>query len=152
MNRRKLREHLFKLIYLGAFNKDEEMPRQIEMYFDEEHTSDGEGDEPVSDEDREFLKERWKEVNVHIPEIDEVLNHTAHGWKTDRFASCDLAALRLAVFEMLYDETIPDGVAINEAVELAKKYGGDSSPAFVNGVLGEIERDKVKKEKEHEES
>lgn len=150
MTRRKLREHLFKLIYLGAFNSEEEMPRQIEMYFNEKISMDGEGEEVVLDDDREFLKNRWQEVTEKIPAIDEVLNSTAHGWKTDRFASCDLAALRLAVYEMLYDESIPDGVAINEAVELAKKYGGDSSPAFVNGVLGEIERNKVKKEEDHE--
>ena len=152
MTRRKLREHLFKLVYLGAFNGDEEMPRQIDMYFDEDHSTDGEGEEPVSEEDREFLRKRWREVSLHIEEIDQVLNQTAHGWKTDRFASCDLAVLRLAVFEMLYDETIPDGVAINEAVELAKKYGGSSSPAFVNGVLGEIERNKVKEAEDNENS
>ena len=133
MNRRKLRERLFKLIYLYAFNGIDAMPEQIDLYF--------EGlDEVVWDEDRTFLRDRFFRITEKIPEIDARLNETARGWKTNRFGSCDLAILRLAVYEMLYDEQIPQGVAINEAVELAKTYGGDESPAFVNGILGEIAR------------
>ncbi len=109
------------------------MPEQIDLYF--------EGlDEVVWDEDRTFLRDRFFRITEKIPEIDARLNETARGWKTNRFGSCDLAILRLAVYEMLYDEQIPQGVAINEAVELAKTYGGDESPAFVNGILGEIAR------------
>ena len=117
MSRRKLREHLFKLVYLNAFNSSGDMPLQLSLYF---------------------------EMNPEIsPEaIDNLLNQTARGWKTNRFASCDLAILRVAVFEMKFDKSgqVPDGVAINEAVELAKLYGGDESPAFINGILGEIAR------------
>ena len=61
----------------------------------------------------------------------------AKGWKTGRMGKAELAILRLAVYEMKYDEDVPVKVAINEAVELAKKFGGDESPAFVNGILGE---------------
>ena len=108
MNRRKLREHLFKLIYLYAFNSIDAMPEQIDLYF--------EGlDEVVWDEDRTFLRDRFFRITEKIPEIDARLNETARGWKTNRFGSCDLAILRLAVYEMLYDEQIPQGVAINEA-------------------------------------
>ena len=70
-----------------------------------------------------------------VPKLDERLNQVAEGWKTKRMGKADLAILRLALYEMLYDESIPVKVAINEAVELAKKFGGDDSPSFVNGIL-----------------
>ena len=73
-----------------------------------------------------------------MPEIDGILNENAKGWKTTRMNKVDLTILRLAVFEIRWDEEIPVGVAINEAVELAKKFSGEESPAFVNGVLGKI--------------
>lgn len=132
MSRRKLREHLFKLVFLCAFNSDAEMPEQTDLYLD--------GISGLTDEEREFLKDRLMKVRERIGEIDEMLNSTARGWKTSRFNSCDLAVLRVAVYEMKYDESIPDGVAINEAVELAKLYGGDESPSFINGILGELSR------------
>ena len=132
MSRRKLREHLFKLVYLYAFNPPEGMEEQVALYLD--------SIDKLSDEDREYLSRRYAEIAGKINSIDSVLNRTAKGWKTNRFASCDLAILRVAVYEMKYDERIPDGVAINEAVELAKMYGGDESPSFINGILGEIAR------------
>ena len=132
MSRRKLREHLFKLVFLCAFHTEAGIPEQASLYL--------EGISDLSEEEVAFLKERLENVRDHIPEIDEMLNSTARGWKTSRFNSCDLAVLRVAVFEMKFDETIPDGVAINEAVELAKRYGGDESPSFINGILGELSR------------
>jgi N utilization substance protein B len=132
VSRRKLREHLFKLIYLTAFNSSEEMPEQAKLYLD--------GIEDLDEKDRAFLEQRWQAVSSKEKEIDDILNSTARGWKTSRFGSCDLAILRVAVYEMKYDDTIPEGVAINEAVELAKQYGGNESPAFINGILGEISR------------
>ncbi len=132
MSRRKLREHLFKLVFLCAFHSEEGIPEQASLYL--------EGITDLSEEDMHFLRGRLEQIRAHIPEIDELLNSTARGWKTSRFNSCDLAVLRVAVFEMRYDESIPDGVAINEAVELAKRYGGDESPSFINGILGELSR------------
>ncbi len=106
------------------------MPEQLALYLD--------SIEGLTEEDRAFLLQRYAEVHDRIPEIDRMLNDTARGWKTDRFASCDLAILRVACYELLFDDAIPEGVAINEAVELAKQYGGDESPSFINGILGEI--------------
>ena len=89
---------------------------------------------------------QWKDVEV-IHElidnevgshIDEMLNEHVTGWKTSRMNKVDLSILRLAVYEMKYDEDVPVGVAINEAVELAKKYSGDEGPAFINGVLARL--------------
>ena len=132
LSRRKLREHLFKLVYLYAFNVEEDMQEQVKLYLDGIHDLD--------DEDRAYLETTYPDIAGHIPEIDELLTRTAKGWKTNRFASCDLALLRLAVYEMRYTDHVPEGVAINEAVELAKLYGGDESPSFINGILGEISR------------
>jgi N utilization substance protein B len=119
-------------MYLTAFNSSEEMPEQAKLYLD--------GIEDLDEKDRAFLEQRWQAVSSKEKDIDDLLNSTARGWKTSRFGSCDLAILRVAVYEMKYDDTIPEGVAINEAVELAKQYGGSESPAFINGILGEIAR------------
>lgn len=73
-----------------------------------------------------------------LEEIDADLNQKAKGWSTDRMGKVDLTILRLAIYEIRYDEEVPTGVAINEAVELAKKFGQDSSPAFINGVLAKF--------------
>ena len=130
MNRRKIREHLFKLVFIFSFTLEKDMEEQIRLYLD--------GIEDLEEQDRRTIEERFRAVCVKVPEIDAMLNATAKGWKTDRFGSADLAIMRVAVYEMLFDEKIPEGVAINEAVELAKKYGGDESPAFINGILGKI--------------
>ena len=130
MNRRKIREHLFKLVFIFSFTPEKDMEEQIRLYLD--------GIEDLEEQDRRTIEERFRAVCVKVPEIDAMLNATARGWKTDRFGSADLAIMRVAVYEMLFDEKIPEGVAINEAVELAKKYGGDESPAFINGILGKI--------------
>lgn len=74
----------------------------------------------------------------HIDEIDLKINEISDGWKTSRMAKVDLAIIRLAVYEVLLDDDVPTGVAINEAVELAKQFGTDDSPSFVNGVLAKI--------------
>lgn len=147
MTRSKLREHLFKLVYLDAFNTSDEMPEQVELYLQDASGDDEESDgNKISDKDREFLKMRWAAVASKLDEIDALLNSTARGWKTSRFPSCDLAILRVAVYEMVYDDSIPVGVSINEAVELAKKYGGNESPSFINGVLGQIAKNLPEKE------
>ena len=106
------------------------MEEQIRLYLD--------GIEDLEEQDRRTIEERFRAVCGKVPETDAILNATTKGWKTDRIGSADLAIMRVAVYEMLFDEKIPEGVAINEAVELAKKYGGDESPAFINGILGKI--------------
>lgn len=142
LGRRKLREHLFRIIFMAAFRDAGEMEEQTELYLDA--ACDAEDEEralgEMGEEDRAYLKERCGLVRSRLSEIDGLLNSAAHGWKTKRFGKCDLAILRIAVYELKFDETIPEGVAINEAVELAKKYGGQESPSFINGVLGEIAR------------
>ena len=71
-------------------------------------------------------------------EIDALLNTVSEGWKTSRMNRVDLTIMRLAVYEIKWDEDVPTGVAINEAVELAKKYSSDDGPSFVNGILAKV--------------
>lgn len=133
MKRRELREHVFQLLFRVEFNSREEMDEQVGMYFDGVRE-----EEPLAEKDETYISEKYKKIVEKIPEIDEMLNASAKGWKTSRMGRVDLTILRLAVYEMKFDEDIPEKVAINEAVELSKKFGGDESPAFVNGVLAHV--------------
>ena len=136
MGRRELREHIFKLLFMAEFNAPEEMPEQLVLYF--------EGMEELEEKNQAYIEEKYARVREHVPEIDEQINKTSTGWKTKRMNRVDLTALRLAVYEMEYDEDVPTGVAINEAVEIAKKFGGEDSGSFVNGILGRLSADLLK--------
>ena len=130
MGRSELRKHIFRMLFLIEFNGEDEMPEQAELYLD-----DMEG---LSDKDRAYITAKHAKVVERIKEIDDILNTHTTGWKTSRMNKVDLSILRLAVYEMKWDDEIPVGVAINEAVELAKKYSGDEGPSFVNGVLARL--------------
>ena len=142
MKRSEIRETIFRLLFMKHFNSRKDMDEQVSLYLDD--LKKGVVEEKysafVSPEDEAYIRDKLGKIMDRIPEIDELLNRTARGCKTTHMGSADLAALRLAVYEIRYDDDIPDGVAINEAVELAKRYGEDNSGAFVNGILGEIAR------------
>lgn len=130
MGRRELREHVFQLLFMTEFNNSEEMNGQKDLFFSEV--------ENLKEKDQMYIEDKYKKIQECLPKIDELLNETSKGWKTSRMGKVDLTILRLAVYELLYDEDVPAGVAINEAVELAKKFGGNDSPSFINGVLGKL--------------
>lgn len=131
MSRRELRERIFKLLFRVEFNQREEMPEQTELFFEEEENR-------TDAADMGYITHKFNGILEKLEEIDAALNHKVEGWNTQRMGKVDLTILRLAVYEILFDEEIPTGVAINEAVELAKKFGQDSSPSFVNGVLAKF--------------
>ena len=133
MGRREMREHIFKLLFLGEFNETAEMPEQIQLYFD--------GLSDLQPTEQAYMENKYALVKEHLEEIDELLNEKSAGWKTKRMSKVDLNILRLAVYEMKYDEDVPVKVAINEAVEISKSFGGDDSASFVNGILGKIARE-----------
>ena len=130
MVRTELREHIFKMLFQIEFNETEEMPSHMKYYFDTL--------EDAAEKDKQYIQKKYEAVVSHVPEIDRIINDSARGCKTGRMNKVDLTILRLAVYELKWDEEIPVGVAINEAVELAKKFSGDEGPAFVNGVLGKV--------------
>ena len=130
MIRSELREHIFKTLFQIEFNETEEMPDRLQYYLDTI------GD--AKEKDKEYIRQKYEAVVSHVKEIDALLNEAARGWKTSRMNKVDLTILRLAVYEMRWDEDVPGKVAINEAVELAKRFGGEGSSSFVNGVLGKL--------------
>ena len=147
MTRRELREHCFKMLFsVDFYTTGEEAKAQMQQYFQSPEEDDTAEDGSLQvvhkvaagEKDREYLSTRTADVVDKIEEIDAKIDEVAAGWKTKRMGKVELTILRLAVYEMLYDDTIPEKVSVNEAVELAKKFGGNESPAFVNGVLAKF--------------
>lgn len=130
MTRREIREHIFKILFRAEFFDREEFKEQLSLCFQEI------GD--IGHNDAEYLTRKTDDICLHLDEIDTLINEHVEKWKTSRMAKAELAIIRLAVYEMKYEEEIPVSVAINEAVELAKIYGSDNGAAFVNGVLAKL--------------
>ncbi|MGN1166248.1 MAG: transcription antitermination factor NusB [Lachnospiraceae bacterium] len=130
MKRTELRDHIFKMVFGMEFNEEGNMPEQMELYFEQL--------EDAKEKDLEYIKTKSQNIAEKITEIDALINGAAKGWKTTRMNKVDLSILRLAVYEMKWDDDIPEGVAIDEAVELAKKYSSEDGPSFVNGVLAKL--------------
>ena len=128
MSRRSARKNAFFLLFQMDFSEAAEFEQVKEIFFAEK-------EEPVEEADKAFILSEVEGVHEHMAEIDGLIEQSAKGWDLSRMNKVDLAILRLAVYEMKYGET-PIGVAINEAVELAKKFSSDEAPAFINGVLG----------------
>lgn len=130
MSRTELREHIFRMLFRVEFNNAEEMKEQEQFYFEELEEATG--------KDQEYILNKYRAIDEKKEEIDKLLNEVTEGWKTTRMNRVDLTILRLATYEIKWDEDVPTGVAINEAVELAKKYSSDDGPSFVNGVLAKV--------------
>lgn len=130
MTRREIRELIFKMVFRVEFHTEEEIPEQLRLFMD--------ALDQASEKDRAYIEHKVEDLLAHLTEIDEIIDASATNWKTSRMAKVELTLIRLAVYEMKFEEGVPTGVAINEAVELAKAYGEDNSPAFVNGVLARI--------------
>ncbi len=130
MTRRELRENVFKMLFRVEFHEEGEMNGQLGM-MDEEL-------ENIKEADAAYINNKCSDIIAKIPEIDEAINASTTGWKTSRMSKVDLSIIRLAVYEIKYEEDVPEKVAINEAIELAKLYGTDNSASFVNGVLAKF--------------
>ena len=130
MGRTELREHIFRMLFRIEFNSAEEMKEQEGFYFEDLEEATG--------KDQEYILDKYRAIVEKKEEIDTLLNEVSEGWKTTRMNRVDLTIMRLAVYEIKWDEDVPTGVAINEAVELAKKYSSDDGPSFVNGILAKV--------------
>ena len=129
MTRREFREHTAKLTFVFEFYPEDEWKAQFEAYADYAE---------INEEDRENLWKRVLAVEEKKAEIDSFIDGASKKWRINRLSKTDLMLLRVAVYEIKFDSEIPDKVSVNEAVELAKIYGGDESPAFINGVLAKF--------------
>ena len=130
MTRSIIREHIFKILFRAEFYNKEELIQQTDYYVSELSSA--------KDKEIEYIKDKTLAIIDKLSEIDEIINENSDVWPTNRLGKAELTIMRLAVYEIRFDEEIPDGVAINEAVELSKKYGSDNSSSFVNGVLAKI--------------
>lgn len=131
MTRSKLREHIFILLFEAEFNSPDEMPEQVRLYFDEL-------EKPADDKSEKYIQTKVSRILEKTDELDSLINLKSEGWSTKRMGRVELAIMRLALYEIKFDDDIPVGVAIDEAVELAKKYGQDDAGSFVNGVLAKF--------------
>lgn len=131
MSRREIREHLFRMLFHKEFYNSEELEEQVKLYFDNLEKA-------PTEEQIDQVTERFYAILDKTPEIDAMVEEVSKGWRLNRMGKVDLTILRIAIYEMKYDDEIPVGVAINEAVELAKKYGEDHSRSFVNGILAKL--------------
>lgn len=132
MTRRELREHVFLMLFRRDFyDSMDELKEQVELYLND-------SEDPIDEETHEYLKNKVNAIYEKSELLDQKINDVAQGWKTRRMSKVDLTIIRLALYEMIYDDDVPEKVAINEAVELAKKFGGDDSPSFINGILAKL--------------
>ncbi|MBE5958050.1 MAG: transcription antitermination factor NusB [Lachnospiraceae bacterium] len=145
LKRSQIRENVFKLLFCKEFHDVEDMDNQFELYLSDVEKILGEEDavflmdaDVISEKEKSEIISKVNAVIEKTSEIDDKLNEVSEGWKTQRMGTVELTILRLAYYEMMFDEDVPKKVAIDEAVELAKKYGSDSAPSFVNGVLAKV--------------
>ena len=130
MNRSEVREQAFKLIYSLEIQRDGNLKEQVELYLESNNITNKNA--------VEYIKDAVFGIDKNEEEIlKEIEKYLKSDWKIDRISKIDLSILKLAIYEIKYKE-LPFKVAINEAVELAKKYGEDTSRKFVNGVLANV--------------
>lgn len=133
MSRKTARESAFKLIFEIPFHDGQTPEQRIGQYFDVCEYND------INDKDKDYISLTVTDCFKNIDGIDKKISDSLENWKIDRLSKVDLSILRLAAAEIMFNDEIPFRVSVNEAVELAKTYGEDSSPSFVNGVLSKFE-------------
>lgn len=127
MNRRKAREYAFILLFEYKFQPDEIFDL-MESFFNEYDAGD----------QKDYIRSVVEGTIANIDEIDSLVNEYSKGWSVDRISSVCMAVMRLAIYEIKYVDSIPANVSVNEAVNIAKIYDGDSAAPFINGILGNI--------------
>ena len=129
-NRSKARELAFKLVFEDTFGTST-ATEMLGNLFEEEKDFDG-----LEQANIDYINWVRTAVKEHRDELDGIISRFAKGWKLERMSRVDLSILRLALCEINYLDGVTPAIAINEAVELAKKYSADNAPSFINGILG----------------
>lgn len=130
MSRKLAREAAMKLVYQMQINVIDSK-ETLDNYFEN-------SEEQLDETDKEYITECVKGVEENKKAIDEYIERYSKGWKINRISMVDLAIMRLSIYEMLKREDVPNAASVNEAIELAKKYSGEKSSVFVNGILGRV--------------
>ncbi|MDE6434913.1 MAG: transcription antitermination factor NusB [Lachnospiraceae bacterium] len=130
MLRSQIREEIFKILFRYPFTEEGEMQEQITFCMEEL--------EGKSEENLAYIKNKVNQIIEHRVAIDEKLQDNCEGWNLNRIGKAEIAIMRVAVYELLYEKEIPQSVSINEAVELTKRYCDEDAKGFVNAVLGKV--------------
>ncbi|MHB9926902.1 transcription antitermination factor NusB [Clostridium botulinum] len=142
MNRRKSREVAMRLLFqttLNGENLEEALENLKDVRESEEITKEKDYESvDLKDVDIDYVKRIIKGIEENKEEIDEKIKGNLKNWKIERLSKVDLSILRLCTYELKFEEDIPNRVSVNEAIELAKKYSGEKSTTFINGVLGKM--------------
>lgn len=145
MTRHELRDSIFRIVFREQFVDKDDMSAQAGDYIEslrEEPLTYLKNkkllDDGLTDEDADYIVDKAEKILAATDDIDKVLALASKGWELKRIGKTELAILRVAVYEIRYDENVPDKVAVNEAIELAKAYCDDKAPAFINGVLSSL--------------
>lgn len=133
MTKHDLREQVFKIIFSLDVQKETMPDADIDEIVD--NYIKNSCDYELTKKEESTIHEKASDIGSRLRELDSEIDAVAKGWKTDRMGKTELNILRLAVYEIKYDDSIPVKVAINEAVELAKDYCSEGAPAFINGLL-----------------
>ncbi len=131
MRRRDCREQVFKLVFQYDFNPEEDAKFTEDIFFKFNSVK-------LDDEELSYVSDRYEKIIENLGDIDKKLDNSMEGWTISRIGKVELALLRVAVYEIIYDDDIDKSVAINEAVELAHKFGPERSASFINGILSKI--------------
>lgn len=137
MTRSEIREHIFRVLFAAEFCNKEEFEDQIQLYF--------QGHEQIRKKQQQEISEKVLDLIANLDTVDHEISAHARAWNLTRLGKAELSILRLAVYEILMDHQVPKKVAINEAVELAKKYCNEKAAPFINGILGQIGTDSDEK-------
>lgn len=133
MSRKEARETAMKLVYQMDINETSGA-ETLKNHFEN-------NDEHLNAEERNYITDCVLGVEKNLKEIDRYIEKNAKNWKMNRIAKVDLSIMRLAIYEILHREDIPNVVAVDEAIELSKEFGGENSYSFVNGILGNLVRE-----------
>ena len=130
MLRSQVREEIFKILFRVPFMESTEMEEQIEFSLEEL--------EGKSEENRNYINNKVHVVMEHMKELDDKIESCCEGWNIGRIGKAEITIMRIAVYEIMLEEEVPDSVAINEAVELSKIYCDEDARSFINAVLGKV--------------
>lgn len=130
MTRSEVREHIFRILFSVEFCEKGEFEEQVTLYF--------QGHEGIKEKQQREILTKVTDLIDHLNQLDEEIASHAKAWSLSRLGKSELSILRLAAYEILFDQQVPKKVAINEAVELTKKYCNEKAAPFVNGILGKI--------------
>lgn len=131
MSRREQREEIFKLLFSVSFHDKNEFEHQLELFCRA-------GKDELSMDDMDYIVNKVRSIVDRLSDIDELISANTKGWRIDRLSKVVLSILRLGIYEILFDDTVPQKVAINEAVEISKRYADDEAFGFVNALLGRV--------------